>query len=116
MFHLLNPYTHSIQKNYPIGAKRVVSGKLEYFNGMWQMSHPEYTTTPDKLKMISRLEPVYPLTAGVTNKLMCKVAEDCLARLPKLPEWQSSEYQNTLKNLAINPLRFWDDVHDIVHH
>ena len=63
-------YSDSIQKNYPIGAKRVVSGKLEYFNGMWQMSHPEYTTTPDKLKLISRLEPVYPLTAGVTNKLM----------------------------------------------
>ncbi len=95
-------YSDSIQKNYPIGTKRVVSGKLEYFNGMWQMSHPEYTTTPDKLKTIARLEPVYPLTAGVTNKLMNMVAEDCLKRLPKLPEWQSSEYQKELDYIDFN--------------
>ena len=95
-------YSDSIQKNYPIGAKRVISGKLEYFNGMWQMSHPEYTTTPDKLNTIARLEPVYPLTAGVTNKLMNMVAEDCLKRLPKLPDWQSLEYQKELDYIDFN--------------
>ena len=103
-------YSDSIQKNYPIGAKRVVSGKLEYFNGMWQMSHPEYTTTPDKLKLISRLEPVYPLTAGVTNKLMCKIAGDCLNRVPKLPEWQSLVYQNNIEYVSFN------DALNRIHH
>ena len=95
-------YSDSIQKNYPVGAKRVVSGKIEYFNGMWQISHPEYTTTPDKLSSIARFEPVYPLTAGVTNKLMCKVADDCIHRLPKIPEWLSENAQNTLEYIDFN--------------
>ena len=95
-------YSDSIQKNYPVGSQRVVSGKIEYFNGMWQMSHPEYVTSPDKLKSIARFEPVYPLTAGVTNKLMCKVADECMYRLPKLPEWLSVNAKNALDYIDFN--------------
>lgn len=95
-------YSDSIQKNYPVGEKRVISGKLEYFNGMWQMSHPEYTATVDKLKQISRIEPVYPLTAGITNKMLCWIKEDCIKRLPKMPEWLSTNYQKDLEYIDFN--------------
>lgn len=89
-------YKDSILKNYPIGEKRAISGKLEYFNGMWQMSHPEYNVAAQYLPLIARQEPVYPLTAGVTNKMMCRLATEALQDVPQLPEWLVAE---SLKNL-----------------
>ncbi len=84
-------YTDSIEKNYPLGGKRAISGKLEYFNGMWQMSHPDYSVLAEMLPQIMRLEPVYPLTAGVTNKMVCRLVENGLKNVPALPEWLSSD-------------------------
>ncbi len=89
-------YEDSIEKNYPLGGKRAISGKLEYFNGMWQMSHPDYSVSPEMLPMIMRLEPVYPLTAGITNKMVCRLVEESLKRVPTLPEWLSVD---SLKDL-----------------
>lgn len=84
-------YADSIEKNYPLGGKRAISGKLEYFNGMWQMSHPDYSVSAEMLPQIMRLEPVYPLTAGVTNKMVCCLVENGLKNVPALPEWLSSD-------------------------
>ena len=84
-------YADSIEKNYPLGGKRAISGKLEYFNGMWQMSHPDYSVSPELLPQIMRLEPVYPLTAGVTNKMICRLVEEGLRNVPTLPEWLSPD-------------------------
>lgn len=95
-------YEDSLAKNYPVGQKRVVSGKLEYFNGMWQMSHPDYVATSDKLKDIARQEPVYPLTAGVTNKMVIKLVEDALKRLPELPEWLVPNSLQDLEYISFN--------------
>lgn len=87
-------YNDSLAKNYPVGEKRAISGRLEYFNGMWQMTHPDYCVTADKLEQIAILEPVYPLTAGVTNKMLCRLKEEALNRLPKFPEWQEKAYND----------------------
>ncbi len=67
-------YKDSILKNYPIGEKRAISGKLEFFNGLWQMTHPDFVVPEYRLKDILCLEPVYPLTSGITNKMMAKLA------------------------------------------
>lgn len=93
-------YKDSITKSYPVGEKRAISGKLEYFNGMWQMSHPEYNVAPEYLSLIARLEPVYPLTAGVSNKMVCKLVSEALKDLPALPEWQSPEVVNGLEYIS----------------
>lgn len=95
-------YKDSIQKNYPVGSKKAISGKLEYFNGMWQMSHPDFVVSPDRIKEIARLEPVYPLTAGITNKMMLKLSKDALLRMPKLPEWQSSSSMKDFEYISFN--------------
>ena len=80
-------YEDSLAKNYPVGSKRAISGKIEYFNGMWQMSHPDIVAAAEKINEIARLEPVYPLTAGVTNKMLLKLQSEAFIRLPDLPEW-----------------------------
>jgi len=99
-------YEDSLVKNYPVGEKRVISGKLEYFNGMWQMSHPDYVATPDKLNLIARQEPVYPLTAGITNKMVIKLEEEALKRLPDLPEWLVFDSLKDLEYISFNQALF----------
>ncbi len=93
-------YEDSLAKNYPIGEKRAISGKLEYFNGMWQMSHPDYVVLPENLKTIACQEPVYPLTAGITNKMVLKLREEALSRLPDFPEWLAPNSLQTLEYIS----------------
>lgn len=93
-------YEDSLAKNYPTGEKRAISGKLEYFNGMWQMSHPDYVVLPENLKTIACQEPVYPLTAGITNKMVLKLREEALSRLPDFPEWLAPNSLQTLEYIS----------------
>ncbi|WBL34642.1 ATP-dependent DNA helicase RecG [Sinirhodobacter sp. HNIBRBA609] len=83
-FHARGDY---LQKQLPPGEKRLISGKLEVFDGVAQIVHPDYILPPDAVGELPRFEPVYPLTAGVTQKVMAKAAAGALARLPDLAEW-----------------------------
>ncbi len=83
-FHARGDY---VAKILPFGARRIVSGKVEFFDGMAQMVHPDHVLMPDEADSLLPFEPVYPLTAGVTQKTMIKAATDALSRAPDLPEW-----------------------------
>lgn len=85
-------YVSSLQKALPVGATRVISGKLESFNGQLQMPHPDYIVMPDELPNILGMETVYPLTAGITNKMLGKFMAQAVARIPDLPEWQDPKF------------------------
>ncbi|MCV3270963.1 ATP-dependent DNA helicase RecG [Roseobacter sinensis] len=71
----------------PEGSRRVVSGKVESFDGIAQMVHPDHILPEDEADQIPPFEPVYPLTAGVTQKLMFKATRGALGRVPDMPEW-----------------------------
>ena len=85
------------QKKYlesllPVGSRKVVSGKVEMFDGLFQIVHPDYIvpvkTGNKKLKAdIPRHEPVYPLTQGLTQKLFFKTVRQSIECLPILKEW-----------------------------
>ncbi|MCP5369235.1 MAG: ATP-dependent DNA helicase RecG [Rickettsiaceae bacterium] len=49
-----------------IGEKICISGKVNYFNGYYQITHPDFILTQDQA--VSELEPVYHLTYGLTNR------------------------------------------------
>ncbi len=83
-FHARDEYLRRI---LPTGARRVVSGKVELFDGMAQMVHPDHILPPDDAVEIPDFEPVYPLTAGVTQKTMRKAAVSSVSKAPKLAEW-----------------------------
>ena len=72
-------YKDSLQNSLPIGYKKAISGKLELFNSKWQMNHPDYITTPDMFEVLKSVEPVYPLCAGVTNKMMLKLKNEIIS-------------------------------------
>lgn len=71
----------------PTGQRRLVSGKVEVFDGMAQIVHPDHVLRPDEAGDLPAFEPVYPLTAGLSQKTMFKATRSALARLPMLEEW-----------------------------
>lgn len=83
-FHARGDYW---KRQLPEGARRVVSGRVELFDGMAQMVHPDFTVAEEDAHKIPRFEPVYPLTSGITQKLMYKATRAALARVPEIGEW-----------------------------
>ncbi len=82
-----------LEKMLPVGAVRIVSGKVERFRGEAQMSHPDHVTTLENKDELEAVEPIYPLTAGVTPKVLAKATKAALARVPNLPEWHDPAWQ-----------------------
>lgn len=116
ILNFFRAYPDSIKKNLPIGSERVISGKLERFNNSLQMSHPDYIVKPEDIDQVLKVESVYPLTAGLTNKMLSKWINQALFRVPRLPEWQNPEYLkqqhfpsfNEALTLAHNPQKLPD--------
>ncbi|HYZ39241.1 MAG TPA: ATP-dependent DNA helicase RecG, partial [Stellaceae bacterium] len=71
----------------PVGAERIISGRVEFYGGMPQMAHPDLVLRPDELDRLRPIEPVYPLTAGLSPRLVQRAIGAALDRLPALPEW-----------------------------
>lgn len=77
----------TLSKIFPVGAIKVISGKIEIFNQSLQMSHPDYVVDENKVEQLPQIEPIYPLTAGLTNKMLHKLIRQALLCVPDLPEW-----------------------------
>jgi len=76
-----------MQRLYPPGAERVLSGKVEIYDGRLQMPHPDHVLRQDEMAEIPPFEPVYPLTQGLTQRMVAKAVAAALTRMPALPEW-----------------------------
>ncbi|MGH6929992.1 MAG: ATP-dependent DNA helicase RecG, partial [Dongiaceae bacterium] len=76
----------------PIGETRVVSGRVNRFDAELQMTHPDSIVPLTELQSLQKVEPVYPLTAGLTPKVLGKAIREALARAPELPEWIDPAY------------------------
>ncbi len=77
-----------IEKRHPVGARRIISGKVEDRAFGRQMVHPDYMVAPDKADEIPQIEAVYPATEGLPPRRVRGFAAEALERTPALPEWQ----------------------------
>jgi ATP-dependent DNA helicase RecG len=76
-----------LARQLPVGEQRIISGRLELFDGVAQMVHPDHILPVGKADTLPDFEPVYPLTQGVTLKVMTKAAAASVERAPDLAEW-----------------------------
>ncbi|CUH82134.1 ATP-dependent DNA helicase RecG [Tritonibacter multivorans] len=76
-----------LEAQLPEGSRRVVSGKVELFDGIAQMVHPDHMVPVSEAIDIPEFEPVYPLTQGITQRTMFKAAQSALQQTPVLEEW-----------------------------
>lgn len=76
----------------PVGETRVVSGKVEIYQGEVQMTHPDHVVPLEQRDTVLRVEPVYGLTAGLTQRPVQKAMAAAVERAPDLVEWQDASY------------------------
>ena len=93
-----------LTKQLPEGAQMIVSGRVEYYQGNPQIVHPDFVK-PSERASLETLEPIYPLTAGLTNKVVRKSIHNALGFVPKLPEWLDPAFKKQQK---------WTDWHKAI--
>ena len=76
-----------LKKQLPTGQQRLISGKLEIFDGVAQIVHPDHMVRIEEAAEIPPFEPVYPLTEGVSLKTMARAVRGALTRVPEFAEW-----------------------------
>lgn len=91
-----------VKDQLPVNKQVIISGRVDHYRGMKQMTHPDYMLSPDKIDEIARLEPIYPMTQGLSPKTLQKSLNGALSRIPKLPEWLDASLLKTRK---------WEDWH-----
>ena len=87
-----------LKRLLPEGSRRIVSGKLESYDGWLQMPHPDHVVPAEPgldpaTPRLPLLEPVYPLTTGLTNTTLRKGIAQALERVPRLPEWIDADFR-----------------------
>jgi len=81
-----------LQKLLPVGERRYVSGTVGLYDHMLQMVHPDRVVAEADLAKLPLVEPVYPLTEGLSLNQVRKASDAALTRLPDLPEWQDPSW------------------------
>lgn len=77
-----------LQQALPIGQTCVISGKLETFLGQLQITHPDYISLDiASFDGVCRIESIYRLSRGITNRKISEVVAAALKIMPEFPEW-----------------------------
>ena len=76
----------------PVGAKRLLSGRIDKFKDRLQMAHPDYVVAPEEISSLPLHEPIYGLTEGLTARPMAKAVRRAVEKVPLLPEWQDAAF------------------------
>ncbi|QDH15756.1 ATP-dependent DNA helicase RecG [Oecophyllibacter saccharovorans] len=70
-----------------IGSDLIVSGKTSFYQDRLTINGPDHLLPWEKRHLFPKLEPVWPLTAGLFNGTVRRAMQAALAKLPDLPEW-----------------------------
>lgn len=81
-----HPRRDWIESQLPTDARRIVSGKLELFDGLAQIVHPDHMLREGEA-LPAAFEPVYPLSQGLTQRMMAKAVTAAMERMPEVEEW-----------------------------
>jgi ATP-dependent DNA helicase RecG len=88
-----NAHKDYLQKLFPMGERRYVSGTVALYDGMLQMVHPDRVVSEADLAKLPPIDPVYPLTEGLSAWQVGRAVVAAVAKLPPLPEWQDEAWR-----------------------
>ncbi len=75
----------------PISKWVLISGKINFYKGKYQITNPSYITSVDKIDYVKKNIPKYSLTEGLNEKFYRKIIEKVINNLPHLDEWHDEE-------------------------
>ncbi len=83
-----------LERTFKKGSTVMASGLVQDFDGGRQILHPDHVVNPEKEEAPPEVEPVYPMTAGVTGRQIRKFVASALDLLPDLEEWIDTHLLN----------------------
>ncbi len=81
-----------LTRQLPVNATRIIGGVVEMYDGHRQISHPDVIAHPQNRRDFLRLSPVYPLTAGISQKVLMRFMDTALRMITPLDEWANSDF------------------------
>lgn len=100
-------FENYINLKFKMDSEIFVSGKVDIYNSQIQIVHPDYIS--NNLIEIPKVEAIYPLTYGITNKEIFKNVNVILKQCPNLPEWLNKDILNK------NDWSSWKESLSILH-
>jgi len=89
-----------IRKILPLNSIAVISGKVAYYKGKYQITNPEYVVPANKENYVNKKIAKYSLTEGLTEKIYRKLIEQVLIKIPNPNEWHNHEILKYFKNAS----------------
>ncbi len=81
-----------LERQLPVGSRQIICGTVEMYHGVPTIAHPELMVDASKAAQVLRLVPVYPLTAGLSQRVLHKAVLQAAAQMKPLPEWQDPAF------------------------
>ena len=101
-----------LMRSLKMGKRYILRGRIVQKNGMLQMAQPKILTEQDYANLLGKLQPVYPLTAGLTNHAVTKAVAQALGEYDFgtdfLPLEIRKKYGLLLRKKAVRQLHFPD--------
>ena len=79
--------SYTAKKQLPVGERRWVAGRLDQYDQMLQIVHPDHVADKSDGAMGKMVEPIYRLSEGLTQPRIASLVSQSLDRAPQLPEW-----------------------------
>tara|TARA_B100000242_G_scaffold235074_1_gene174952 strand:+ start:7029 stop:9098 length:2070 start_codon:yes stop_codon:yes gene_type:complete len=81
-----------LEKLLPVNKEVIISGKVDIYKNIKQITHPDYIVDDSRNDNIPKIEAKYPLTQGLTNKIVRNNIKNIITKLPKFNEWHDNNF------------------------
>ncbi len=81
-----------LRKLFKINQIVVISGKVNYFNKKYQITNPDYVTSPENENFVKQVIPKYSLTKGINEKKYRLISNQLLDNLPDIEDWHDKKF------------------------
>jgi len=89
-----------IKKILPLNDHVIISGKINFFRGKYQITNPDYVVPLEKESYVKKIIPKYSLTEGITEKIYRKLIEQVLIKITDLDEWHNEKILKKIGNVS----------------
>ncbi len=89
-----------LRKIFPINKWVVISGKVNFFRNIYQITNPDYVTDLENIDFVAKNIPKYNLTEGITEKKYRLISEKIFSKIPIVDDWLDESFikSNNLSN------------------
>lgn len=98
------------------GYRYIFRGRPVFCNGDWVMEQPVFYTMEGYSSQIGIMQPIYPLTKGLSNKIVAKAMQQALDIKELVPELLPAELRRSNElaeiNFAMRAIHFPKDMND----